>query len=846
MRQFSRLALSQRLVRILGVVTLAMLTQLAARAQVSSVSAWDAADFRSWSFIPYWIPVSQVNSFATDRAYDHLSDIVYHSGVQPRADGSLFTGSTAASHLAALKNHQAQFGFRYHLDMYDAVRNSGESAADAVERVWNSISSNPTTRTTFINNVKNVLTANNMSGFNFDWERPNTVTEWGNYTQLAREMQAAFPEHWEVSVDDYGFASSLWDDSPLFDARVYDQIGMMGYHYPANNGTSLDQQSFADGKKALTGQGAEKAFQDSQIIIGMGTWGDNGPATVSLKNIVAVAPNLPPDATSFTGTVQDVNGVSRTGTWDIVSRYEVRDNVQLALDRGMAGVMWWALSYDATNEMSLARVAQHYAMVKRNVPDLNLDGKVNVTDATALANNMGTTTTNTGTATAAQFDAFYLGGNWEKGDRDGNGFVNQADADWLAGRYTALGVSLPDRLAYQGTFENFQNAIGVVGRWKAGRNAQNNLLETGNYTQHGTGFLSWSGTGVGASKRSNYFVTVRNQNAAETTAGVNAQSRTMQADLSTNIDLSQNTETYITFLVRENTSALSAAQLASSNRTLSLDFLNGSGGTEFDFVLRGLTGQFGIESQADAAGQDVNAGGFMGNATYLFVGKISGNGTDANTIQASLFPTGAVVANFTDAGFAWMLTANSSAGYNPTITDLQFITKAEGNFTISNVWTGDATAILPPTLTSQGDFNHDSIVNNADYVMWRNSIGQTGSTLVADGDGNWKIDNDDFNTWRAHYGQSVAASAAAMDAAAGVPEPASLVLLLTSGIFAFGACGGRTRYAMSSRWPINTWWPSRKARGPRAFGALSWTTGKDAGIQFAVLKSAEEIHFVDS
>ena len=421
-----------------------------------------------------------MNSFATDRVYDHLSDIVYHSGVQPRADGSLFTGSTAASHLSALKNHQAQFGFRYHLDMYDAVRNSGESAADAVERVWNSITSNPATRTTFINNVKNVLAANNMTGFNLDWERPNTVAEWGNYTQLAREMQATFPEHWEVSVDDYGFASSLWDDSPLFDARVYDQIGMMGYHYPANNGTNLDQQSFADGKKALTGQGAEKAFTDSQIIIGMGTWGDNGPATVSLKNIVAVDPNLPADASSFTGTVLDPNGVSRTGTWDIVSRYEVRENVQLALDRGMAGVMWWALSYDATNKMSLARVAQHYAMVKRGVPDLTLDGKVNATDANTLANNMGLAVTNTGmTTSAAQFEAFYMAGNWEKGDRDGNGFVNQADADWLSARYTALGVTLPDRLAFSGTFENFSGAAGIAGRWRGGRDRQPGFARDG-------------------------------------------------------------------------------------------------------------------------------------------------------------------------------------------------------------------------------------------------------------------------------------------------------------------------------------------------------------------------------
>ena len=193
-------------------------------------------------------------------------------------------------------------------------------------------------------------------------------------------------------------------------------------------------------------------------------------------------------------------------------------------------------TYDATNNLGLHRVMHHYTVVKRDVPDLNLDGKVNATDATTLANNMGTSTTNTGMTTAAQFDAFYLGGNWEKGDHDGNGFVNQADADWLAGRYTALGVTLPDRLAYSGTFETFTNAVGTTGRWKAGRNAQNKLVETGNFKQEATNFLSWSGTGVGASKRSNSFVTVRNQNSAETAAGVNSQARTMQADLSTNID----------------------------------------------------------------------------------------------------------------------------------------------------------------------------------------------------------------------------------------------------------------------------------------------------------------------
>jgi len=757
-----------------------------AHGQQASVSAWDASEFRSWSFVPYWTSISQVNSFATDRVYDHISDVVYHSGVQPRADGSLFTGSTAASHLAALKSHQAQFGFRYHLDMYDAVRNPGETAAEAVERVWNAITNNSTTRATFINNVQNVLAANNMTGFNLDWERPNTVTEWGNYTQLAREMQATFPEHWEVSVDDYGFASSLWDDSPLFDAGVYDQIGIMGYHYPANNGTSLDQQSFADGKKALTGQGVEKAFKDSQIILGMGTWGKGvdpdgsgpmtAPPTVRLGNIVAVDPDLPADASSFTGTVQDLNGTWRTGTWDIVSRYEVRDIVQLALDRGMAGVMWWALSYDATNDMSLARVAQHYAMFRQGVPDLTLDGKVNAADAHALADNMGSVPGWTGTNTAARFDDFYLSGNWEKGDRDGNGFVNQQDADWLAARFTTLGVNIPDRLAYSGTFENFQNSLGLTGRWRAKRETAGNLRETGNYTQHGAGGLTWSGSGVGAAMRSNNAVTIRNQNGAENYDSLNTAPRVMSVDLATPVDTFQNQETYVTFLVRQNTAGLSSSQLASNNRILSLDFLNSAGVNQFDFAFRGQQQQFAIESQADAAGQDVSAAGFAANTTYLFVGKIAGNGAGTNTMQAAIFASGATVDNFASASFPWTITAQGSAGFNPVIIQLQFTSLYEASYTVSNVWVGTAADFFALPSAASGDFNADGKVDMADYLVWRKSMGQTGHQLAADSNGNGSVDAGDYDAWQKNFGNVVSGGGGAGESL--VPEPSSTALML--------------------------------------------------------------------
>lgn len=736
-------------------------------AQQASISAWEAAEFRSWTFVPYWTSHSQIDSFATDRVYDHVSDVLYFSGAKPREDGSLSISSNDATDFAKLKNHQAQFGFRYHMSMFDVVANSGETSSAAVERVWNGITANPATRATFVNNVKNLLTANNMTGFNLDWERPSTVTEWANYTQLAKDMQAAFPEAWEVSVDDYGFASSLWDDTPVFDARTYDQIGMMGYHYPANNGTNLDQQSFADGKKALTGQGAEKAFKDSQIIIGMGTWGDNGPSTIGLKDIVAVNPNLPADASSFTGTV---NGVS--GTWDIVSRYEVRDNVQLALDRGMPGVMWWALHYEPTNKMSLAQVAQHYAMFKQGVPDLNLDGKVNADDANKLADNMGTVPGWTGTNTPARFETFYMNGNWEKGDRDGNGFVNQSDADWLATRYAALGVNLPDRLAYSGTFENFAGGQGVAGRWEVIRNG-GNLPETGNFTQHGTGFLNFTGGGVGATKRSNTSVTLRNQNSAEAFENLNTANRVMQVELAEPVDTASTDATYFTALVRQNTAGLLAAQVASTERTLALEFRDAAGANQFDVALFGSQSHFGLRCQADAAGQDVtSADGFNANTTYMIVGKLSGNGAGANTLQVSLFDWSGSIGNFTDPNFAWMLTAAGSEGFNPTITDLAWNSPSFANYTVSNVWVGGASDFFFQP-ADFGDFNWDGVVDAADYSVWRDGMG----TLY---------DQDDYEVWKTHFGETVGSGSAAGAFANAVPEPSSAALLLAASFLVFG------------------------------------------------------------
>lgn len=77
-----------------------------------------------------------------------------------------------------------------------------------------------------------------------------------------------------------------------------------------------------------------------------------------------------------------------------------------------------------------------------------------------------------------------------------------------------------------------------------------------------------------------------------------------------------------------------------------------------------------------------------------------------------------------------------------------------------------------------GDYNLDGSVNLADYVTWRDALGQTGNNLAADGTGNdllgvpdGIVDQYDYLFWQSQF--AAGGAMATFDTATAVPEPAS-------------------------------------------------------------------------
>ena len=74
----------------------------------------------------------------------------------------------------------------------------------------------------------------------------------------------------------------------------------------------------------------------------------------------------------------------------------------------------------------------------------------------------------------------------------------------------------------------------------------------------------------------------------------------------------------------------------------------------------------------------------------------------------------------------------------------------------------------------KGDFNLDGVVDSADYVLWRKTLGSD-SLLAADASRNGVVDGADYGFWRENFGVPSASFATT-----GIPEPATWILALVA------------------------------------------------------------------
>lgn len=192
-----------------------------------------------------------------------------------------------------------------------------------------------------------------------------------------------------------------------------------------------------------------------------------------------------------------------------------------------------------------------------------------------------------------------------------------------------------------------------------------------------------------------------------------------------------------------------------------------SGGTVTDFysvAVHELTHAFGFatadEYQAFVSG--LNFFGPNAMAAYGGVVPLTANGHWAEGTMSTVYGTA----------------TTQEAAMDPTVLNgtRKFFATLDGAALTDIGW-----ELVAPPVVATGDYNANGKVDAADYVVWRNTNGQSvPNGTGADGSGNGSVGPEDYSFWRSKFGQSIG-SGASLEGGA-VPEPASFAAFCIGGI----------------------------------------------------------------
>lgn len=148
------------------------------------------------------------------------------------------------------------------------------------------------------------------------------------------------------------------------------------------------------------------------------------------------------------------------------------------------------------------------------------------------------------------------------------------------------------------------------------------------------------------------------------------------------------------------------------------------------------------------------------NSVHLLLGRLDVSSSGNETLSlwadpASLNNLSAPLFTSSNANFLSSLSSVGIVSYNTSKSNA-------GGFLDALILSNSSTAFFDVTGVLPGDYNHDGKVDAADYTIWRKTAGSAA----------------DFNTWRAHFGQTNGSGAEAGGlSGTAVPEPVGVVLV---------------------------------------------------------------------
>lgn len=308
--------------RILLALLLPLLGQVAVAQSPSEARLSTESASRPFVVAGY-LPSYRVSAWDPDLE-GPLTDVIYFNAI-PQQDGSLPTDAVPEKVQIALAQFRRSTAGRISI----TIGGWGHS------EIMTAVCGDAEKRKQLVTSLRMICEQTAIDSVDFDWEHPESPEQWDQYLQLIKDTKQV--------VSPLGGICSLalapWNAPPSEAWDVADRIHLMSYDHDYPHATL--EKSTDDIDRVLGwGCPAEKLVLGIPFYGRAKDWKATTYATLVANN-------------QSDGSDLSANGVAFNGPVSVAKK------VQLASERGLAGVMIWEIGQDTTeSESSLLRVIQ--------------------------------------------------------------------------------------------------------------------------------------------------------------------------------------------------------------------------------------------------------------------------------------------------------------------------------------------------------------------------------------------------------------------------------------------------------------------------------------------------------
>jgi chitinase len=310
---------------LLMLVVVVALILLGVGGNFSRPRATSAATDKIIGYIPSW------TGAVSDYQLDKLTHATY-AFLLPNADGSL----KPLENPARLQDLVTRMHARSKKVLISVGGwNNGDDSA------FNSISANSTYRTTFANNLASAVSTYGLDGVDIDWEYPDASADNANYYSMVQAIRTKLDAQFGAGVKYLTAAVCAIGSSGCGSNISTSSLGVLNWimvmAYDGDGGAGHSPYSMA--VSSLDYWVTTRGLAPAKVVLGVPFY--SRPGWYAWNVLQTGGCSADSDTCVYGGATQYYNG-----------RPTLQNKVQLAKDRGIAGVMIWEITQDTVVDSS--------------------------------------------------------------------------------------------------------------------------------------------------------------------------------------------------------------------------------------------------------------------------------------------------------------------------------------------------------------------------------------------------------------------------------------------------------------------------------------------------------------